>query len=139
MNDVDLCRVGEDVRTIAPDYRKSRARKEYTCRECGRTIVRGQLYMSHSGITEDWSSGRLRTFPWRVKICLECDDNWCILLELHNSSQWVFGCLQDLILDAMNFGSLDKLDLNHPFWATGMAERWHIYRDEGGDAYYIPK
>ena len=134
----DECVIDDEERVVASEQCEPCARKDHTCLECGETIKKGERYHHRSGITALYGATRV-TVPWRVKICRRCMDDWDTLFYVYDPPNMVYGCLRDLIFGALNFGSFDGLDTDHPFWKTGMAARWRIYRDEQGSAYHIPE
>ena len=71
------------------DQKTHRARKPYTCGECGTTIQPGDLYHRHAGVWDgEWSVHRL---------CDPCQN----LLEAHNA-EWdppEWGCLHDSLTE----------------------------------------
>lgn len=132
------CAIEEGVRVVASSKHKPKARREHMCLECGKIINVGEQYVRYSGVSLEYDLSDHATFPWRAKICLLCEDDIDVISAVDDTDT-VFGCLHDRILDALNLSLLDQLGPEHPFWATGMARRWQIYRDKNGDAYHVPK
>ena len=108
-----------------------RARKDYRCSECRRTIAKGESHEVHTGL---WD-GHWDTFRW----CAHCAAAWEVVRSISDCDCFLFGDLWQGILDEMtDWGSTRNMAVYR--MVCGARRKWTRRRgDRKGTLAEIPK
>lgn len=98
---------------------KPRARKEYRCGECKRTIPVGTKHVYACGVTQGDTDYRPRF--WSFRMCIQCEKDWDKITDIFYTAEResciCYGELAEVIDRAVDLGYLEEDDPLVLAWA----------------------